>query len=588
MNTLPEKSRWVKEEFDRLAVDGFLGSPQGKLGMAYLRVSSAGQAEEGRTGFPRQLLHVHEKASQDNIAIPWDLVFFDDHTGFEFRDRPALNQLRDLAKSHSRPADDLVIENLDRLSREASWHQGFLLDELEKDHKVKVHFWKELGSKLERAVYGTVAEDRMRTDLERMATGNRIKAQSGRVTARVPAYGFQLVDSQGTTANAKKDTHYAIYEPEARVMRQIYSWLVDEHASLEEVSRRLTEKQITPPKKSKVWEGTLIYKMISNTVYKGEFYAHRYTSVKRTSKRTGKVATHKIQRPHDQWILVPVPALVSPKVWAVAQKVVKDNRTLSLRNAKHQYLLVSLTECAECKSKLSVGARYITKGTKAGERRYDLTYYRCTSRQRPKHIQDALGLHCKMPQISSRRLDELVWNVVLTVLLDPQRLKEGLDRYFARQGQGSVSEEIAYVQSQLTDLEVEDERLYQAYISKAFDAEEFAHRRQVLRARRTKLETTRDELQQKKSKQTDWPEKMKAILQSAEEFRARAHNGISFERKRRILMMVVDKIVIDTREEWFELEGAISGRFDFIPAGRDSSRRSVGSWREKSACRSRG
>ncbi len=332
MKKTPDRFLWVKEEFERIATSGYMGNPQGAKAMAYLRVSAVGQAEEGRTGFPRQLQHVHEKARQLSLAIPWELVFFDDHTGFEFRDRPALTGLRTLVKTQPRPADDLVIENLDRLTREATWHQGYLLEEFEKECKIKVHFWKDLGSKIERAVYGTVAQDRMLTDLERMATGNRIKAQSGRVTARVPAYGFMLVDSTGGTVNAKKDTHYALNSTEARVMQMIYSWLVQEHATLVEISRRLTEKKIKPPKKSRAWEHSLIYKMVTNPVYKGEFFAHRYIQLKRVSKQTGRDVIGKIQRPRDEWILVPVPAIVSSQSWELAQKVVKSNRILMVRS----------------------------------------------------------------------------------------------------------------------------------------------------------------------------------------------------------------------------------------------------------------
>src|SRR5690348_10943797 len=110
MKSVPERLQWVKDEFDRIAVGGLLGDPDGKSAYAYLRVSSQGQAEEGRSGFPRQLLHVHEKALQLHLCITWELVFFDDHTGFEFRDRPALGSLRELVRSIVRPADDLVIE----------------------------------------------------------------------------------------------------------------------------------------------------------------------------------------------------------------------------------------------------------------------------------------------------------------------------------------------------------------------------------------------------------------------------------------------------------------------------------------------
>ncbi len=573
MDTVPARLMWVKQDFDRIAIDGVLGDPAGRPGIAYLRVSSAGQAEEGRSGFPRQLLHVHEKARELHIAISWELVFFDDHTGFEFRDRPALTRLRSLVRKQPRPANDLVIENLDRLSREATWHQGFLLDELEKECKVKVHFWKELGSKIERVVYGTIAQDRMLTDLERMANGNIIKAKDKRVTARTPAYGYGLVNSTGGEENAKKDTHYGIYEPEARIVRLIYTWLVAERATLGEISRRLTDMGVKPPKKSQVWDLSLLRAIITNTVYKGEFYAHRYEHVKITSKQTGREVSRKIERPRDQWILVPVPALVSPEVWELAHKTMRDNRTLSKRNSKREFLLVGLTYCADCKTvKMSCGGRIHHKQTRQGMHHYDKAWYRCVTRMRPKHILDQMGRSCTMPEITSWRLDELVWNAVVEVLFDHKRLDDGIERYFSRQKVETTREEMAYVQSQITEVELEDERLYQAYIAQAFDADEFSQKRHALKQKKAKLETEKEELQRRLSQQTQQQEKKRAILASADELRERAGKQIPFDLKRKIVLTVVDKVTVNTREEWFELEGAISGRFDFTHADTDSSR----------------
>jgi hypothetical protein len=59
---------WCKKEFDKLAADGVLGDPDGEPSGAYLRVSSSGQAEEGRSGLPRQLEHIHEKALESNLG----------------------------------------------------------------------------------------------------------------------------------------------------------------------------------------------------------------------------------------------------------------------------------------------------------------------------------------------------------------------------------------------------------------------------------------------------------------------------------------------------------------------------------------
>ncbi len=568
-----ERHPWVRDEFDRLARSGVLGDPNGRPAMTYLRVSSAGQAEEGRSGFPRQLLNVHDKAYTVGLFIPWELVFFDDHTGFEFRDRPNLTRLRQLIKSPQRTSSDLIIENLDRLSREATWHQGFLLDEIEKEHRVRVHFWKELGSTLERVVYGTIAQDRMLTDLQRMATGNLIKARSGRVTARTPAFGYKLVNAQGGEENCKKDTHYSILESEARVVRLIFELLVKHRYSLLAISRHLTDQGYQPPKKSRAWDPTLLYAIVTNTVYYGQFYAHRTMHVKTISRITGREVIHKVDRPRDEWIAVPVPAIVPADVWHMAQTVLKENNSKSRRNAKAQYLLTGFLYCADCGTHICGKYKGSTRKTRSGPRVYRYAGYLCVTRARPKHLILSHQRACSMPHITAEKLDNLVWSQIRDVLFDSQRLAQGLDRYFARNSGDSTKEEFAYVQTQLTNLDLVDAKHYEAYMSGAFSAEEYAEKRLDVREKRRKLEAQKEEISSRLTRQLNHENVKGSILASADDLRQRAQTDVPFELKRRILMTVVEKITLNTREEWFEIEGAIQGRFDFIPMDTGSLRR---------------
>lgn len=103
------KPEFFKEAFDQLAQGGCIGDPNGQPAYAYLRVSSAGQAEEGRSGLPRQILRCHEIALARWLSIPWELVFADDHSGFEFRERPDLSRLREEYKRPQRRANAVVM-----------------------------------------------------------------------------------------------------------------------------------------------------------------------------------------------------------------------------------------------------------------------------------------------------------------------------------------------------------------------------------------------------------------------------------------------------------------------------------------------
>jgi len=68
--------KFFKTEFD--AINAAIGHPNGELAYAHLRVFSSGQAEEGRSGLPRQLLHVHEAAVNHRLKVPWEYLFADD------------------------------------------------------------------------------------------------------------------------------------------------------------------------------------------------------------------------------------------------------------------------------------------------------------------------------------------------------------------------------------------------------------------------------------------------------------------------------------------------------------------------------
>ena len=313
---------FFRDEFNRYATDGVLGDPQGMPAYAYLRVSSSAQAEEGRSGLPRQIARVHEVAAQSAVYVAWELVYADDHTGFQFVDRPALSQLRIEYTRPGRKADTVVMEYLDRLSRNADWHQGFLLDEM-KQNDIQVLFWRGFTSRIERAVMGAVSQDGMERSLEIMREGTLEKARSGRVTARFPAFGYMFVDAEGNPGpKAVKDTYYAPDPQQEEIARLIFYKLGMEGMGTVALCQYL-EERFSPPRNYQHWQPGMIRDIIRNPLYKGEFYANRRHRVKVPAKeqRIGepvRMVERYVERPREEWILVPVPPLVSEELWDAA------------------------------------------------------------------------------------------------------------------------------------------------------------------------------------------------------------------------------------------------------------------------------
>jgi site-specific DNA recombinase len=320
-------SDFSQEVFDQIAVNGYIGDPDGELAYCYLRVSTVQQAEEGRSGLPRQLQHCHEAALKHHLKIIWPMVFADDgFTGFEFEQRPAMSLLRAEIKEKPR-SRYVVIEHLDRLSRNARWHQGYLLEEFA-NYQITPIFWKAFSSEIERAVMGTIAEEGMRAEILRMNEGLRMKARSGRVTAKRARFGYRFVDSEGKVSDkVRTDTHYGLHPEQSKIVRLIYDLVLNERKTMFRLCGEMNQARIPTIYKEAVWSVATLCRLVSDPIFKGEFYAHRwYREETGELNSQGRPKGVMRQRPREEWIKVSVPPIVTPQEWQEAQNILASNR----------------------------------------------------------------------------------------------------------------------------------------------------------------------------------------------------------------------------------------------------------------------
>lgn len=566
------ETKFFKSEFDALATNDAIGHPGGEIAYGYLRVSSAAQADEGRSGLPRQIMHVHEAALKHGLKIPWNYLYADDDSGFDFADRPELSRLRQEYKSPNRKARAVVIEHLDRLSRNADWHQGFLLDEM-KQYGLRAIFWKEFTSRIERAVMGAIAQDGMEQAKQRMAEGNIHKARDGRVTARVPAYGYKLVDSLGREGeNAKKDTHYAIREDEAQVVRLIFQKVIEGYPT-----RRIAielEGNYPPPKKYANWDSKMVRLIINNRVYKGEFIANATRQIKVPTTKdpwsltdtVGRTLIRRVARPPEEWIIVPVPAIVSSEEWEIANKMMDKNLVMASRHGKRQYLLTGLIKCATCNHTWIGGHkinRWKSKKTdEIIERPYE--WYVCTSKgHRMPVVIKKIG--CDQIRIATQVLENAVWEVIHEILLHPSILLSALDREFQGDTNEEIHRQIDFLQEQIRNTKIEDEKLYRAYLAGVFDENEYAERRKAIKVNQQKMLDEIKRLQGTILTEEQYAIRKQEILLVCKNARK---NGLAynapFDLKRRIIKTIVEKITLNVNEGWFELEGIIRGQYSLL------------------------
>lgn len=161
---------FLNYEFDILTVDKCTSDTAGKLAYGYYRPVVLKQSEDRSTEVRHQITHIQEAAVRQGYCIPWELLYFVVHSGFDFENRRAQTQSYAAISSVPGRADAIIIENLERLSR-FHWHRDFLLDEFAAKG-IEVVFWKEVILPVEQLVMNVLAQKKIRRAFEQQRENN--------------------------------------------------------------------------------------------------------------------------------------------------------------------------------------------------------------------------------------------------------------------------------------------------------------------------------------------------------------------------------------------------------------------------------
>jgi len=107
----------------------------------------------------------------------------------------------------------------------------------------------------------------------------------------------------------------------------------------------------------------------------------------------------------EEWIAIPVPAIISQGTFDVVQRRLERNVQMARRNnTTHAYLLRGLVSCGQC--------RLISTGQ---TRPPGYHYYVCQGRT--DSLRAAQGDRCTARYVPAQALDELVWHDLCRVLI---------------------------------------------------------------------------------------------------------------------------------------------------------------------------
>ena len=457
-----------------------------RMAAIYARVSSAQQREENTIA--SQTTALTEFAQSQDLEVPKEWVFEDEGYSGATLERPGLERVRDLAAEGQ--IQVVLAYSPDRLSRKYAY-QILLIEEFAR-HGVETLFVRSpQGDSAEDQLLvqfqGMIAEYERAQILERSRRGKRHRARSGEVSVMSNApYGYRYIRKTDEAPAA-----YLVDEAEARVVWRVYEMYTVEGLSIGEITRRLNTEGIPTRKVSARWERSVVWGVLRNHTYRGIacFGKTRISArmrVLRPQRRRGvtmpsTTASH--ERPREEWIEIPVPALVTEESFARAQELLHENKIRSRRRTIAPSVVQGLVSCQKC------GYAFSRTSTQTSARK--IHYYKCIGSDSWRKLG---GPVCDNRRcVRQELLDQIVWAEVIPLLEEPTLLQQELDRRLAAaRSSDPTKKREQSLQRELTHVGKGMERLLNAYQEELLSIEQLRERMPVLRQRQ---QTLRAELQ---------------------------------------------------------------------------------------------
>src|SRR3989442_364913 len=116
------------------------------------------------------------------------------------------------------------------------------------------------------------------------------------------------------------------------------------------------------------------------------------------ARRDPRSEQRKQDRPREEWIEIPVPALIDESTFARAHELLHENKLRARRRTIHPSLVQGLVSCRRCGYALSRIAK------RTSTRR--IHYFRCIGSDAWRHLG---GSRCNTRPVRQDRLEEIVW-----------------------------------------------------------------------------------------------------------------------------------------------------------------------------------
>lgn len=507
------------------------------LAAIYARVSSDRQKEDHTIGSQTEALIKY--AQNEGYTIPLEWVFQDEGYSGATLVRPGLERLRDLASEGQ--VETLLIYSPDRLSRKYAY-QVLLIEEFSRNG-VGIEFIKSPKAttpeeELLLQFQGMIAEYERAQIVERSRRGKRHRAKSGSINVLSGApYGYRYIKK---TENSS--AYYEVIERQAEVVRSVFNLYTEGDLSINAIARWLNEKDIPTRRGVCRWERSTVWGMLRNPAYKGtacfgktkRAKRQRVTRPLRVRGGFSPRSSCSQERPREEWIEIPVPAIVREETFALAQERLEQNKRHSPRHTIEPTLLQGMLVCSRC------GYAFYRSSTRTSKRK--IYYYRCLGSDDYRHPN---GRICLNRPIRQDYLDEVVWKHVVELLENPEMIRAEIRRRIRQiQDSSPTKRRKEVVEKDIVRVDKGIEKLLDAYQEDLLQLEELRRRIPDLRKRQQSLKSELGSLEAATVTQQGFLR----LAENMEDFLGRLRksaDSMGVVEHQKILRLVVKEILID-------------------------------------------
>jgi len=502
----------------------------------YARVST--ERQERDQTVESQITALKAWVDQHSYTLDPQHVYVDEGYSGSRLDRPALDRLRDAAQSGE--FELVAVLSPDRLARKYAY-QVVLLEELRKAGCEVVFLHHPISDdpndQLLLQIQGAIAEYERALLGERFRRGKLQKARAGQYLGGRAPYGYRYIPKHEGSLG-----HLVIDEAEAEIVRMIYRWLIDEQMTIRQILKRLNEGPWYPRKGKHPWSASVVHHILSDPLYVGTAYVNRFRYVPALKPRKPKGPRSSENpcrqlRPKEEWIAIPVPAIIDQETQEKAQAQLARNAALSFRNnVKYSYLLRCLLTCKTCG--LAMFGRTEHARANQAERRY----YTCHGKD---CIMSAREERCPSRPVKAEELEKAVWSHVAQLISEPRQLLAQFEHFakLAVDGDEHEQAEDRRLRARLERLDREEGRLIDAYQAEVISLDELAERRRQLTDRRRGLVAQQEQRARLREQTAHAQEVLGSLAAFCERIRSRL-NDATLEEKQTILQLLIERIIV--------------------------------------------